>query len=389
MNTFHFIRTLAILIALVTCGRATLAQTSTTVDIRTSITLPAGTPVLLKNIATVAGPDADRLSTIVILHADETKDPARTLNRDTLRATLDKAGANWSRTLLRAGATTITFTPSPTATPSTTSSAPLPNSPAPALLPAPSALGPQPSALPPLPQDPRALRTLILNALAEAAGPDTGTDAVTLRTENLAPPDQQLLATVIPPSWKCHIRILGATPGGRTSIKVEAFDADRVALTKTLTVEAMVRREVLVVAPGSGLARDQVITTTDLRYETRLIPVNESARIPTLTMEQFANGVTAAKRRIDAGKPILPADATAVKGAIVVKRGDDVQVSCLAGGIILKSKAKSLGTARDGELVQLQVEGSKKIISARMSGPGKAIIALDPAPPAQSASAAN
>ena len=83
-----------VVLAWAAVGRAALAQSTTTVDIRTSITLPAGTPVLLKNIATVAGPDADRLSTIVILHADETKDPApptRTLSRDTLRATIGAA----------------------------------------------------------------------------------------------------------------------------------------------------------------------------------------------------------------------------------------------------------------------------------------------------------
>ena len=372
MNSFF--RALVILTALLTFTRPTaaIAQSATTIDVRSTVTLPAGIPVLLKHIATVSGPDADRLATIVILHADQTtsSNTTKSITREALRATLENAAVNWARTLLRGGTTTLTFAPNPAA-----DAAPTPRispTPAPTIAAAPAAL---PSAAPSSVSDPRSLRSAILNALIEAAGPDAAPGSVSLRTDALPHADQQLLADPIPPSWTCHIKVMGATPSGRTTIRIEAFDTDRVALSKTLSVDALVRREVLVVGGAGGIAREQPIEATDLRTETRLLTITESARTPALTAEQVATGFTAPKRRLDAGKIILPADLTTLKSAVIVKRGDDVQVTCLAGGIMLKSKAKALASAREGETVQLQLEGSKKIITARVSGPGKAVLA--------------
>ncbi|MFT3684816.1 MAG: flagellar basal body P-ring formation chaperone FlgA [Phycisphaerales bacterium] len=371
MNTTSILRTLALLVATLACCCGAFAQITTTVDVRSSITLPAGSPVLLKQIATLAGPDADRLESVVVLHADQAtaadSDASRTISRDQLREILDTAGANWARTLLRAKSVTITFTAS-----AATSAVPAPA--ANVNVPQANPLANQ-SSSPSKPADPRALRFVLLKALADAAGLQGDASAITLRIDALPLPDQDLLAAPVPAHWRCSVQVLGATPSGRTPIKIEAFDGDRVALSKTITVEALVRRDVLVIASAGGIAKDQVIAATDVRTETRAIPVNESARLASITMDQVVGA--AAKRRIDAGKAVTPGDLAVAKATVVVRRGDDVWVSCLSGGMMIKTKAKSLGTARDGETVQLQLEGSKRVVTARMSGVGKAVIDLD------------
>ncbi len=77
------------------------------------------------------------------------------------------------------------------------------------------------------------------------------------------------------------------------------------------------------------------------------------------------------------GKPFTSAD---VQSPTIVSRGETVWVDVATGSLLVKAKAKSLGTARDGQLVQLQIEGSKKPITARMAGRGRAVMELAPSP---------
>lgn len=381
-------RILAILLTLL-LGTTAAAQSTTTVDIRTGVTLRTGEPVLLKDIATVAGPDADRLASIVVLHADQAKatttEATHAVSREDVRSALDNAAANWARTLVRGSGVTISFT-SPVAKAEPTATTPPP---APSVATAPSTSQAQPSKQPSTPTPPQAsksantLRNMIHRALADYAG--TSTDAVTMRIDVLPAADQQQLLAPLSPAWRLRVEVVGASPTGRTSVRVEAYESDRLALGKTYTIEALVQRDVIVAGPG-GLTREQVISANDLRLDTRTMPVSESARLSAVTAEQLVGNTT--KRRIDQGKPVLLADVSSPKAAIIVNRGDDVWVSCLAGGIMLKTKATALASARDGEMVSLLIENTrtndkgvvtktKKTVSARMNGPGKAVMSVE------------
>lgn len=348
-----------------------LAAAQTTIELRESATATAGTPVRLDQVAELSGPDAAKLAGVVVLTTGNAT--AATLSRDSIKAAINAGhpAVNWARTILRGGDISLTFTaaaaaPAPAArveTPARTDPVTAPQSPAPSTPP------------PTQPSHATSLRNLILRALADAAGIDIADDAITLRLDTLPPADQQLLAQPVPATWKCRIQVLGATPAGRTSIRIEAFESDHVALNRTLTIDALVTRNILIVAAPGGLARDQVIAATDLRLDRRTLPVNESARTAAVTSEALIGSVV--KRRLDQGKPILPGDVATPKATVVAKRGDDITVSCISGGVILKTKAKAIGPARDGELVTLQIEGSKKTFTARMNGPGKAVMSLD------------
>ncbi|MBY0308326.1 MAG: flagellar basal body P-ring formation chaperone FlgA, partial [Phycisphaerales bacterium] len=373
-STPHLAPLLAALLALCSAARG---QTPTTIDVRAAVTLPAGAPVLLRDVATLAGPDADRIESAVLLHADQTapKDALfagptpRTLTRDELRRALDVAGINWARTLLRSQGVTITFTPAapvqaPLPTPAPASASPsarLPRPPAPALTSSAGAAS----------FGPRSVHALLLRALADAAG-IADTAAVSMRTDGLSPADLELLASTLPSNWTCSIRPQGASASGRTTVRIEAFDADRTTLNRTIVVDALVKRTILVAAAPGGINRDQPFSAGDLRLEPRALPITESARLAPLTPEQFVGSI--ARRRIDPGRPITPADATPPRPAVVITRGDDVWVTCTAGGITVKVKAKALTTAREGDRLQLQPEGSKKSLTARATGPGEAVV---------------
>jgi flagella basal body P-ring formation protein FlgA len=88
----------------------------------------------------------------------------------------------------------------------------------------------------------------------------------------------------------------------------------------------------------------------------------------------------AARRRIEAGRLIVSDD---VRPALSIQRGEDVVVHTLSGSMVLKSRARAMGTAREGELVELRREGSKKTFFARAGGKGVAVIDLQspPSPP--------
>jgi flagella basal body P-ring formation protein FlgA len=61
----------------------------------------------------------------------------------------------------------------------------------------------------------------------------------------------------------------------------------------------------------------------------------------------------------------------------VVRRGELVTVHCVSGGIVVKAKARARAEARQDEVIELQMDGSKKTFRARIVGPGRAVVNLD------------
>jgi flagella basal body P-ring formation protein FlgA len=52
-------------------------------------------------------------------------------------------------------------------------------------------------------------------------------------------------------------------------------------------------------------------------------------------------------------------------------------VHVLSGSVTVRAKARAMSNARDGELVQLKLEGSDRPLTARMSGRGRAVMVVD------------
>jgi flagella basal body P-ring formation protein FlgA len=89
------------------------------------------------------------------------------------------------------------------------------------------------------------------------------------------------------------------------------------------------------------------------------------------TLEQAVGSV--ARGRINAGRVITP---DLLLAPIAVRRGDLVPVHCLSGNVRVEVKARALADARDGEMVELRIDGAKNSFSARMTG-GKAVMLVN------------
>ena len=81
-----------------------------------------------------------------------------------------------------------------------------------------------------------------------------------------------------------------------------------------------------------------------------------------------------AARMINAGATLVAADVTT---PVVCKRGEIVWVHVLSGLVTMRAKCRAQGQAKDGELVQLKMDGSDQVFTARMSGPGRAVLIAD------------
>ena len=150
----------------------------------------------------------------------------------------------------------------------------------------------------------------------------------------------------------------------RTPVSIVIYEGDRIAATRMIAVQALINRTV--VATRGPIARGQVISSEDVEVGRQWMGPN--AKPPVLP--DAAVGQVAA-RQIQAGAVLTTGDVTA---PVVCKRGDIVWVHALSGPLTVKAKCRAQGQARDGELVQLKMDGSDKTFSARMSGPGRAVV---------------
>lgn len=161
----------------------------------------------------------------------------------------------------------------------------------------------------------------------------------------------------------------GGVQSGRLPVRVDEYSGDRLVRTLTCSAELAVRRDVLVARVG--LDRERVIAADDLVIEERWVSPTEDAAPPA---EQVVG--LAPKRRIEPGRPVVAAD---VQSEVVAERGDQVWVHYLGERVTIKARGRTLERGRDGELVRVQLEGSRSAIRARMSGRGNAVVRAEDA----------
>ncbi len=321
------------------------ASAQTSIELRSSVMLKTGSPVTLGDIADVDGEDAETVAAIVI----EADPRAQTFDIDVkaVRSALDAGKVvRWGRTTLRGSTCSVTLRgPEPAERKKAEVSKDIPR---------PSAvkLG-----------GPETVRTHVVRALARLYG--VTPDELRLLFEDR---DKELLDT--PTSGqRVDVQPTNSAGTSRVGLRTYVFAGDRLAMQRTISVEALVRRTVLTaIAP---IARGQEITSADFTASEQWHA--PSAATP-CTPEQAVGAVTRA--RIGAGQIIALAN---IEAPVVVKKGDIVEIHCLSGAIHLKAtRARALAPGRDGELVAFQLEGSKRSFKARMSGRGSAVLVLDP-----------
>lgn len=207
---------------------------------------------------------------------------------------------------------------------------------------------------------PPTLRTMLALRLAELYS----VAAQDLRL-SFDPADDSVLDT---PIGSSHVDLHPAAGPGtpRVPVHVSLYDHDRVVLSRVITPTAVLRRSVLTAT--SPIDRGDIITQSQLNQQDQWLAPGTR---PSSSMEQAVGSV--ANTRISAGQIVAQTD---ISAPLVVKRGETVYVHALGSNVTVKVKARAMAPARDGELVQLKLDGSERTFTARMSGKGRAVLVV-------------
>lgn len=332
---------LILLLALLASG----AHAGDTITLRRSATVEPGAPVRLADIADLQGRLAESLARTVVaedpallpLEADRT----RRLDIDLVRRALERDGTiNWSLLTLRGSAVRLAL-PEPAGRPRADLAAPKPP--------------PAREDAPETPITPGTIRALAHGVLLSI---------LRVEPEDLRVrwPDRHhdLLEEAVD-GRNIHIQPLGRSP--RIPLSIIIYDGDRIVRTEHLRADLAVRRSVHLVARavprGTSLSQGD-FTTRTMWLEPESDPASE-------VLGQMTT------RRLEPGSVIARTD---IEPPLVVQRGESIALHCVAGAVALKARARALESARDGEVLRVEMTGTGEKVMARMSGRGRAVLVV-------------
>lgn len=330
---------------LVVLGAPGLAGAQTSIELHSSAKVVVGAPITLADIARVAGEDADALGATII--EEEAPDKPTDIDVTTVRARLDATKlVRWGKTTLRGSVCTVI----PTGVQPSASRAKK------------ETRQEAPRHAPVRLDGPETVRTHVVRAVARMY--NAGIEDLRFLFEDR---DKELL-DMSTAGRRVDVQPTNSPASARTGLRIYVFSGDRLAAQRTISVDVLIRRSVVTAVtplPKGHEIRSEDITISEQWHA-------PSAAVP-CTPEQAIGSVT--RSRVAAGQLLTTAS---VEAPVVVKKGDIVEVHCLSGAIHLKAtRARAMESGRDGELVEFQLEGSKRTFKARMSGRGSAVLVID------------
>ncbi len=339
------IRTLLVIALALTLGVATLAGEIT---LRPGARVAPGATISLADVADLSGADAEALADATILTLADGAKRASIEPRD-VRAALDERSVNWGRLTLRgARCEIVVIQPA--------EEKPAPRAPAPAPI----------DPMQPIdPAAPSTVRTIAGATLARLF-------SVQLTDLKVAF-DESARALLDTPAYGRRVQIqpAAAPSGSRIPLNVWIYDHDRVVSSGQIRADVLVRRTAVVAS--AALSRGQAISAGDVSLETMWLEPDAGSPIDTL---DDAVGLVC-RTRIPAGTTLR---ADHLERPLVVRRGDLVTVHCISGGIVVKSPARALSDGHDGEVIEFQVDKSRRPFLARVNGAGRAVMVISAEP---------
>lgn len=162
-----------------------------------------------------------------------------------------------------------------------------------------------------------------------------------------------------------HVQPIGTSD--RMPLSFTIYDGDRIVRTEHVRATITVRRTVRIVA--KPLRRGTELTPTD--YTTRTAWVGPGVEPATDITDQ----ITA--RKLEPGSIIEGDDITP---PLVIERGELIVLHCISGAVAIRSPARALGDARDGETVSVEMESTGRRVLARANGKGTAVLVVRATP---------
>ncbi|MGH7243992.1 MAG: flagellar basal body P-ring formation chaperone FlgA [Phycisphaerales bacterium] len=310
----------------------------------------AATPVVLRDVATLEGADAEALGDLIVLElAKDTK--VVSLSIEDIRTALNgsKSDIRWGKIALSGDSCSIRVI------------AEKKEAPAPAAEPAPA---PVPTIK--LPVGPtwhvvsdmhdESLRSAIGARLVSFLQAEPGDVRVAFSDG-----DNTLLDT---PSSGRTLDIQPTGLGAIVPVLIRIFEGEKVVAAGTAKVR--IEQKLNVVGATRALHRGDLVTKEVVFSENRWTTPGER-----LATEATVVG-SIIKNRLQPGDLFLDSD---VEAAILVKRGDIVNIACLAGSIVMNTKARAMANGRENETIEFTpLRNSKSRVTARIVAAGQAVI---------------
>jgi len=341
------------------------AQAETLIVLKRSAEPRPGSAVLLSDLAIVTGDNAETLSKTVILPrpASDGQTQSGEVDVQQVRTALDSTGVNWAKVTLRGSRTRLQVSDDPKpasdggSAPAGSALAINSRSSAPVSATVNGAVSLDSAGAPETFYDTGSGPTL-REVVAQRLAAMYSVAVEDIRAEYDNRPAVKYLDLPIGEVAEVTVLPQASTGTTRIPLRIELRRRDGIIDYRTLAAKVELKRTVAVVS--APIDRGELITEDLIRVETRWI--SPAADAP-LGRDRIIGA--SAKRRIDTGRLVTRGD---VQPPVVVQRGETVKVRIMSGTIQMEMRAKALSTARDGENVTLQSEGSKKTFIAKMEG---------------------
>jgi flagella basal body P-ring formation protein FlgA len=307
------------------------------ITLRDNVTVDAAREVTVGDIALLEGPDALELASVALGMVEDTRE----FTLAEIRAALDARKVNWGRLALRGSACAVRVNTQRPAD-------------SPAAIDEPFFAADAAPATPGV----ETIRDRIIATLRELFGAEP--DAMRVAIDDTG---KDFLNHAIN-GRRVDIETSSAS-SSRLNIRVWMYEGDRLVVDGQARADVSLRVDVFTLSAPVGRG-DRIDASVLSKATVWMAP----SGAPPIRLESQAVGAVA-RTRLDAGT-VLRTDH--VEAPVVIKRGDLVTVHALAGSMLLKTKARALADAREGEFVELSRSRDRKSFLARVAGPGLAIL---------------
>lgn len=153
----------------------------------------------------------------------------------------------------------------------------------------------------------------------------------------------------------------------RMSLHVVVYEGERVVEDTTVRVGVQIQRRVRVA--HTQIKRRTGISADATTLETRWLAPTEPIADPLACLGQVC------RNTIDPGTVLL---VSMLEPPVVIERGEIISARSLAGSVSVSMSVRALSAGKMGELIELESRDRKQKFTARVSGPGQAVIINDP-----------
>jgi flagellar basal body P-ring formation protein FlgA len=152
---------------------------------------------------------------------------------------------------------------------------------------------------------------------------------------------------------------------GRANLKVSCFKGSAWSIYVPATIK-LYRKVVVTTMP---IARQAKLSEAALELQERDV---STLRGTYFTAMEKVQGMQA-RRPLQPGSPVL---ANQIEPPIMIKRGESVLMSASSGSLQVKIPAKALMDGRIGDQISVQNRQSKRVVEAKVVGPGHVVVPM-------------